>query len=160
MSTLFTKIRPIHPFAARMAPSIVWRRLNTTATRSLRVLDPMSGSGTTIVASRLRGHHAVGFDTDPLAILIARAWASNANPKRLRERANQVLSTALVRYQNLNVGDAYPAGADAETRSFLRFWFDTTNRRQLAALASAISAMSSTNERNLLWCAFSRLIIT
>jgi len=56
--------------------------------------------------------------------------------------------------------DAYPERADEETRVFTRYWFDRTNRRQLAALASAISGVSNRSVRDTLWCAFSRMIIT
>jgi ribosomal protein L11 methylase PrmA len=61
-----------------MASEIVWRKLPERAGR-LRVLDPMAGSGTTLVAARMRGHEAIGFDRDPLAVLIAGAWASDVD---------------------------------------------------------------------------------
>lgn len=79
MNTNDVFLRPIHPFPARMAPSIVQQRLRSK--EKLRVLDPMAGSGTTIVAARLAGHRAVGFDTDPLALVIAEAWSSDVDPK-------------------------------------------------------------------------------
>ena len=39
------KVKPIHPFAARMAPEIAFEALEGLSNNSL-VLDPMSGSGT------------------------------------------------------------------------------------------------------------------
>src|ERR1043166_32695 len=93
MRTDFSNLRPIHPFPARMASSIVWRRLRTMK-EPLRILDPMAGSGTTVVVSRLLGHEALGFDTDPLALLIARAWSSDVNADVLRKAARRVLATA------------------------------------------------------------------
>jgi hypothetical protein len=71
-----------------------------------------------------------------------------------------VLADATKRYRSIRVRDAYPAKADEETRAFVRFWFDPTNRRQLAALSAVISEIKSAAERTLMWCAFSRLIIT
>lgn len=56
--------------------------------------------------------------------------------------------------------DAYPRGASEETKDFVRYWFDVTNRRQLAALAESISRVHEEGVKRLLWCAFSRLIIT
>src|SRR5947209_4834101 len=159
MSKSITTIRPIHPFPARMAPSIALRRLSGRK-GTLRVLDPMVGSGTTAVAARLRGHRAIGFDTDPLALLIAKTWASDIKPKHLRKSAEKVLKEAEKIYKKLHVKDAYPVGADKETKAFIRFWFDATNRRQLAALAGSISKIKESVDRTLLWCAFSRLIIT
>jgi DNA modification methylase len=158
MNTKHLSLRPIHPFPARMAPSIVQQRLKSR--KALRVLDPMAGSGTTIVAARLFGHRALGFDTDPLALLIAKASSSDVDPEHLRSKASKILSEAQKRYRDLSLGDAYPKKADPETRAFIRFWFDPTNRRQLAALSAVILKVKDTTERTFLWCSFSRLIVT
>jgi len=120
----------------------------------------MAGSGTTVVAARLYGHQALGFDTDPLALLIARAWSSDVDLERLRALAAKVLNKARRRYRALSPGTAYPLNADAETRAFIRFWFDSTNRRQLTALSEAMLSVKDPNEKTFLWSSFSRLIIT
>ena len=154
-----SRIRPIHPFPARMAPSIVWESLPDNGKR-LRVLDPMAGSGTTLVSARVKGHQAIGFDTDPLALLIARAWCSDIDPDRLKHRSNLVLERAQRISECLTAEQAYPVHADEETRSFLSFWFDDRNRIQLTSLSRCVSRVHNTREKTLLWCAFSRLIIT
>jgi len=159
MPTKFSQLRPIHPFPARMASSIVWRRLRRV-TKSSRVLDPMAGSGTTVVVSRLLGHRAMGFDTDPLALLIAEAWATDVDRAAITTLAPRILARAVTRSRVIPYRDAYPSGADEETRSFVRYWFDRTNRRQLTALAHEISHIQDRNQRMFFWCAFSRLIIT
>lgn len=148
----------VHPFPARMAPVIALRRLRQP--KSLRVLDPMSGSGTTLVVAKMLGHEAIGFDTDPLAVMIAKAWCQGVNEDNIKARAEAVLASAQRRYRNMPVADAYPMGADEETKAFVRFWFDDTNRRQLACLSRAISAVHDDAERSLLWCVLSRMIIT
>ncbi len=153
------RLRPIHPFPARMASEIVWRKLPERA-RHLRVLDPMAGSGTTLVAARMRGHEAIGFDRDPLAVLIAGAWASDVDVEATEKKAEHVLSRAKERVAKIELRDAYPRGANDETKEFVRYWFDTTNRKQLAALAESIARTHDHQIKRLLWCAFSRLIIT
>ena len=80
----------------------------------MRVVDPMVGSGTTIVTARLNGHQAVGFDTDPLALLIAKAWSSDVDPERLRKLSASTLDDARRRYRCVTVGKAYPQGANKE----------------------------------------------
>ena len=148
----------IHPFPARMAPAIALRRLRQS--RSVRVLDPMSGSGTTLVVAKMLGHEAIGFDTDPLAVMIAKAWCQGVDEEGIKARAEAVLASAQRRYCDMSLADAYPMGADDETKAFVRFWFDDTNRRQLACLSRAISAVHEDAERSLLWCVLSRMIIT
>src|SRR5947199_10754410 len=65
-------LKPLHPFPARMAPAVGWNRL-ARAGSNLTGLDPMAGAGTTpATAQRLR-HKAIAFDSDPLAVEIARA---------------------------------------------------------------------------------------
>ena len=153
------KIKPIHPFPARMASSIVWDSLPSDG-RTLRILDPMAGSGTTLVVARAKGHKAIGYDTDPLAIIIARAWCTDVDSERLAVLAEEVLSRARIIAQSTPPEKAYPYHSDQETRKFIDFWFDKDNQIQLAALARSISQIDSLAERNLLWVAFSRLIIT
>ena len=152
-------VRPVHPFPARMAPLIVWDALPKTGA-PLSILDPMCGSGTTLVCARSRGHHAIGCDTDPLALLIARAWCANAEQESVKRRGAIVLERARSLYDRLTYEDSYPKKADVETRRFIEFWFDPDNRRELTALATCISRVRCSEERTLLWCAFSRMVIT
>lgn len=152
--------RPIHPFPARMAASIPWNELRGASRKPLRVLDPMAGSGTTLVVARALGHESIGFDTDPLAVLLARVWCSDVREVLTACVAERVLELAKQRARHLPLREAYPVDADEETRAFVRYWFDETNRRQLAALALVISEVQKKAIRDVLWCAFSRLIIT
>jgi len=152
-------IRPVHPFPARMAPSIVWDAL-PKAGNPLNILDPMSGSGTTLVCARLSGHRAIGYDTDPLALLIARAWCSEVQPEGLKHCAEIVVERAKALSGRLSSEKSYPRNIDDETRRFIDFWFDPDSRRGLSALATCISRVRSETNRTFLWCAFSRTIIT
>jgi SAM-dependent methyltransferase len=142
-----------------MAPEVVWDELPDHSPR-LRVLDPMAGSGTTLVTAKLRGHKAIGFDRDPLAVLIARAWLTNVTYNIVEAKGKEVLAKARYRARDMKLADAYPRNADKETKAFVRYWFDTTNRVQLTALADSISRLHNPSLRDLMWCAFSRLIIT
>lgn len=118
------------------------------------------GSGTVPTAARELGHQAIGFDTDPLALMLARTWCETIDHSAVRRRAQQVLRRAHERAAELPLADAYPIRASDETRRFVRTWFDATNRRQLAALSRTISGVRDDNVKNVLWCGFSRLIIT
>lgn len=152
-------IRTIHPFPARMASELVWDELPNNSPR-LRVLDPMAGSGTTLVTAKLRGHEAIGFDRDPLAVLIARSWLTTVTKNVVEDKGREILAKARSRARDVKLRDAYPRNADEETKSFVRYWFDPKNRIQLTSLASSISRIHDSSLRDLMWCAFSRLIIT
>ncbi len=150
---------PIHPFPARMAPGIALEALGDNK-RPLRVLDPMVGSGTVLAVAHANGHRAVGVDLDPLAVLLAGVWTRTVDPERASDKALEVLDRAKVAFRTLTSGRAYPESSDKETRKFIRYWFDDYARRQLAALSVVISRVRDDTTRDVLWCGFSRLIIT
>jgi DNA modification methylase len=150
---------PIHPFPARMAPGIALDALGESTT-PLRVLDPMTGSGTVLAVARARGHRAIGVDLDPLAVLLAGVWTRTADSEAVTEKAAEVLDRAKDAARTLPSGSAYPAGSDDDTRKFIRYWFDDYARAQLTALSGAISRVRDDATRDVLWCGFSRLIIT
>ena len=149
---------PVHPFPARMAPGLALDAIAESST-PLRILDPMSGSGTVLAVANSRGHHAVGFDLDPLAVLISRIWTTAIDIEAVQDAAATVLEHARRIFASLPTRDAYPRNADPETRQFTRYWFDEYARRQLGSLATAIERTRDGAIREALWCAFSRLII-
>jgi len=149
---------PVHPFPARMAPGIALDFLEKTG-RPLRVLDPMMGSGTVLAVARSKGHRAIGVDIDPLAVLLSSVWTRAVDVNRVRVKTMQVLKLARGRFKELPRNAAYPWGADDETKRFVRYWFDSYARRQLASLAAEINRVRDRDVREVLWCGFSRLII-
>lgn len=150
---------PIHPFPARMAPGIALEALGESTT-TLRVLDPMTGSGTVLAVARAKGHRAFGLDLDPLAVLLSSVWTRTVDAGRVNDKAAEVLDRAKAAFVPLPSGQAYPVGSDEETREFIRYWFDDYARRQLVALSTAIRRVQDDRIRDALWCGFSRLIIT
>lgn len=150
---------PIHPFPARMAAGIALDALGESKT-PLKVLDPMAGSGTVVAVARANGHKAFGVDIDPLAVLLASVWTRTVDARRVNDKAAEVLDRARIAFTLFPSRLAYPNGSDDETRKFIRYWFDASARRQLAALSVAISRVHDPATRDVLWCGFSRLIIT
>jgi DNA modification methylase len=148
---------PVHPFPARMAPEIVSRIIRSSK-RPLRVLDPMAGSGTVVALAQHSSHKAYGIDIDPLAVLIGQVWTQPIDHRRVRLRAKAILKSAHLAISQLSAASAYPT-TDPETRRFIRYWFDANARKQLTTLAAGISRTRNRQTQNVLWCAFSRLII-
>jgi hypothetical protein len=147
----------VHPFPARMAANIPWEILSPRR-GCLRVLDPMAGSGTSLIVGRAKGHATYGVDSDPLAVLIARVGTADAKVARIEEHGREALRFA----KRIEVPpcQAYPYDADEETREFVRYWFDLEARKQLSALTRAIQNVDDDSSRKFLWCALSRMIIT
>lgn len=148
----------VHPFPARMAPELALRELSRLKDGAV-VLDPMAGSGTVLALAQIQGFQAIGFDVDPLAVIMSKVWTRPVNKSDIYRKAVRVLDRARERMEICTVADAYPTHADDETRSFVRYWFDGYARRQLESLATAIRRLRDEATRDVLWCAFSRLII-
>jgi hypothetical protein len=133
-----------------MAPELALRRLGRIPKKV--VLDPMMGSGTIPVLAAHRGHTAIGFDIDPLALLIARTWGRPLNTNTYITAALEVAAEAS---DSLTVPFN---SSDKETADFIDYWFDEQANIKLAALAAAIQSRQGPLQ-DPLWCAFSRLII-
>jgi RMKL-like, methyltransferase domain len=76
----------IHEYRGKFFPQLVRSLVNIAQlNRSDIVLDPMCGSGTTIVESLLSGHHCLGLDLNPLSVFIAdtKAQILFATPKSI-----------------------------------------------------------------------------
>src|SRR5712664_3883833 len=84
---------PVHPFPARMAPGIALEVMSDID--ESRVLDPMMGSGTVLAMARAQGHHGIGFDIDPLAVLISKVWTTTFDSEEILDEADDVLEGAL-----------------------------------------------------------------
>jgi SAM-dependent methyltransferase len=147
------RLTPIHPFPARMAPEIILESLEALRPGSV-VLDPMSGSGTVLRASVEAGLDAIGFDADPLAVLMARVWTRRL-PFGLADEAEKLVT---------DIQDGAYAIPEwhlscPETLAFARFWFEPQQYRQLSALSSLLILRNDVFA-DALRLALSRVIIT
>lgn len=156
-------MRPIHPFPARMAPDLVLERLRDIGEKR-RVLDPMAGSGVVLRQAIELGHEAFGFDLDPLAVLMARVWTtpvSDANVDRWASRVIREARTIDSRAVRLDWIDT-----EEETRSFVDYWFGSSQRDDLRRIAFVLSRFGRGDGKadaaslDLIRLALSRIIVT
>lgn len=150
------RLLPPHPFPARMAPEIALRAVKNSPYAGT-VLDPMCGSGTVLKAAVLSGRPAVGFDVDPLAVLMSRVWTSDVSADQMITLGNDVLAEA----SSLDPSDCpLPwIDADPETSDFIGYWFDEPQERDLRRLAYVLKDMTG-SVADAVRLALSRLIIT
>ena len=69
----------IHRYPAKMLNQIPYAILPFYAKKGDTILDCFCGSGTTLMQARLFGMHAIGFDINPIAVLISRVKANTFN---------------------------------------------------------------------------------
>ncbi len=137
----------LHAFAAKSPPALARWAISTYTKSGDVVLDPMAGSGTTILEAMLLGRHGIGYDLDPLARLISRAKTALINPTSLRARGRKLIAAARVETE------WRPSGIDVDG------WFRPEVQRDLAGLVAALCAEPADEIRDVLASLVSSLII-
>jgi DNA modification methylase len=147
-----------------MAPELALEKLQDLNQKGL-VLDPMAGSGTVLRQATALGHRAVGFDMDPLAVLMTRVWTTAVDEKlvdSMAERVSKRIEATLPGEARLPWMDD-----DAETLAFVDYWFAEPQKGDLRRIAFVLDEFSrelvDPTEQlaiDLLRIALSRLIIT
>lgn len=153
-------MKAIHPFPARMAPDTICKLLEGLP-RGAVILDPMCGSGVVVRRATEMGLRGIGFDIDPLAVLMSRVWTSKKSGAEAISAASHITTQAkLLRLANVRLPWIDRC---QETQQFLKYWFASPQRRQLRKLSFLITYRTPDlppQVRECLWLALSRIIIT
>jgi hypothetical protein len=102
------------------------------------LFDPFVGSGTTLSAAMSLGRDFVGWDINPLAVLISRVKAGPLHIGAFADAAKRV-------------GEVRTALAPDERFENWRYWFTDEVARALTALRQAIAAEPNPSTRRFLW---------
>lgn len=146
--------RTLHGFPAKMAPDVVSSALSELPPGQT-ILDPMCGSGTVLTEAQGNGQRALGFDMDPLAVLISRVATTPLDVEMLQRRGDEVRRRAERKLASLDVQKAF----DSRTRKFIEYWFTEDAALQLLALSEAIGGVRDLELRRALYVAMSGMII-
>jgi hypothetical protein len=149
----------LHPFPARMPFCVADQLIKGTTLPGAVVLDPMAGSGTTLLAACNNGLKSFGFDRDPLAVLISRTLTQCYDSQQIDELKNSILDRAVswIKKKDLRFLRSQLPKKDQE---FIKFWFPNYCQKELFALSAAIKKERNKSDRDLAWVIFSSLIIS
>jgi len=152
----------IHPFPAKFPPQLPRLFIENLTYPNDVVLDPMAGSGTTILEAYLFGRRAIGLDIDPLALRIISAKVCPVN-------AEQVLNTMHVLCRRVEQDlkednnlflNAFRSYFDKDTLDFITYWFSPEVYKTLFYLKREIEKIEEDKLRLFFEIAFSSVIIT
>lgn len=151
-----------HAFPAKFPPPLPDRFIRGLTAPGDTVLDPMMGSGTTIVEAFLAQRRCIGTDIDPLALLIARVKTTPLEIETLRQELHRTVENANrhVAMQASQILTAIHARWDKKTAEFVDYWFAAETQIELAALLLEIEAIDDPAIRDFFTLAFSACIIT
>jgi hypothetical protein len=161
-STLYAT-HGLHAYAAKCPPPLVRYGLQYYSKPSDLILDPMVGSGTALVESRLMGRNAVGYEIDPLARLIAQVKSKEIGEDEIERAQLHVARRAasdLALLRSSRVPASVRARAIPPDFPNRDYWFDPDVATALTILSHHIGEVKTTNKvRDFLWVAFSSLIL-
>ena len=150
-----------HPFPAKFPPQLPEFLIKSLSAPGDVVLDPMLGSGTTLVEALRLGRRAIGCDIDPLARMIAAAKLMPIDPLDAMQIGLSVLSAAK--------SDCWEDGArlrrdlqlrfDRKTADFIDYWFLPQHQLELFSILQRIEELPQSSTQEFLKVVFSSIII-
>lgn len=133
----------LHEYRGKFFPQLVRALINVAGVPAGGVvLDPMCGSGTTLVEARCSGMRGYGIDMNPLSVFVsdAKCDALGLAPAALVQAYDQLL-TELHNRPNWEVlRQSSRASGD---RDYLERWFDRSVLRELECVDCAIGRLAS-----------------
>ncbi len=151
-----------HSFPAKFPPQLPRKFINALTREGDVVLDPMMGSGTTILEAYLLDRRAIGFDIDPLAWLLSQVKVCPLDPTEARRTGHLIVERARVELTHYRAGlvDRLEQRWNGKTREFVDYWFARESQIELLALVEAIAEISDSGLRSFYELALSAIIIT
>lgn len=150
-----------HPFPAKFPPQLPGLFIEELTRPGDLVLDPMMGSGTTLVEAARRERRAAGCDIDPLALLIAGAKLAPIPVVKAVEIGFGVIESAKAKLARARaeVAEELDGLFDPSSRAFVDYWFQPETQLELMALLGEIRNIRPTKTRRFFEVAFSATII-
>ena len=137
----------IHAFAAKFPPQLPATFIERLTAPGDVVLDPMMGSGTTLVESVIRGRKAIGLDLDPLSIKQCKAKTKPIDDVELLNRLSAgIVASAYDVLATPELAAGLSDRFDNPTKDFVDYWFTDRTQRELEALLRSIELATDTIE--------------
>jgi len=154
----------LHSYAAKCPPQLVRYGIENYSQIGTTILDPMVGSGTTLVEARLLGRNAIGFDIDPMACLIAQVKCRELSDTAIEIAYNTIIKMTLKdlsKFENRNKPQELSDKIILPEFFNRDYWFSSRVSTTLAILSSVINNVEISEElRDFFWVAFSSIILT
>lgn len=151
----------LHSFAAKFPPQLPGTFIRGLTNPGDIVLDPMMGSGTTVVEALLQGRQGIGLDIDPLALHLGRAKTMKIDRHRVRNSISTVLTKAnRLLEEKSRIDEILLQFFDHQTKTFVDYWFLPEIQRELMALVLAMKEVTDLACRRFLELTLSSIIVT
>ena len=151
-----------HSFPAKFPPQIPQMFISEFSSPGDVVLDPMMGSGTTILEAYLANRQAIGVDIDPLSLLVSKVKVTPINLQDVKILGDFILNQAAltIRDERQRIQGVLENRWDLKTKQFVEYWFAPQTQLELQALVEQIDRIEDLDLKRFFVVAFSSIIIT
>jgi DNA modification methylase len=150
-----------HAFAAKFPPQLPRLFIENLTQKGDIVLDPMMGSGTSIVEGMLTGRSAIGFDIDPLAVSITKIKTTPISKVEIEKGYLELKDNLNHIYRDSPIiEETLESRFDPDTKKFIDYWFLKITQKEIMTLVLAIEDVTGENLKNFFKLIFSSIIIT
>ena len=156
-----------HPYSAKYIPQIPNYLIKNFSEKNDLILDNFTGSGTTLIESKILGRNALGVDVNPLACLISKVKTTNLQNSELKEISTistSIRQDILVIQGNLtlpNFEDRRMTIDDSHINQLhphITKWFHKNVICELLVIKNKIDSLESKDIRDFLLVAFSSIL--
>lgn len=136
-------VHRLHPYLGKFIPQLVEVFLRRYFCPGQTVLDPFSGSGTTLVQANELGINAIGFDISAFNVLLAKAKTKHYDLRKLRREVFDILEKSQhatrLELRQLSLWDTGGNSNLVSSESdYLQRWFAPTALQELLAYRNLI----------------------
>lgn len=151
-----------HSFPAKFPPQLPHKFIKSLTASGDLVLDPMMGSGTTVLEAFLMGRQGIGFDIDPLALMLTKTKITPLDTRRVAQLGREILerATFAAKERRNEIEGLLEKRWDSETHKFVDYWFARETQLDLLALMIEIEQIDNSSFRAFFELVFSAIIIT
>jgi DNA modification methylase len=153
----------LHPYPAKFIPHIPRALIKQYAQAPSTVLDPMCGSGTTVLEASLVGHTAIGLDLNPIAVLVSRSKTTTLSTTGftvLKDLVEQLLSDGQRFSTDVSILERLVAVSEIPDFPNRALWFSDTVSCELVYIKRLISEITDPEARAVALCAFSAILVS
>ena len=155
----------VHRYSGKFIPQIAGRAIDLLTKPGDLVLDPFCGSGTTLLEAAIRGRHSIGYDLNPLAVLITQVKITpveSSQLQHLRETMRKVVASIGSNSDLPLFSDLAPVselqGRGIGFGEWFTKWFQPHVLVDLRGLYSAIEALENLKLQRIALVAFSNIL--
>jgi len=143
----------IHPYPAKFIPQIPARIISDCSNERHTILDPFCGSGTALLEARRRGRDSIGFDINPIAVLISKVKTTTLSKEELHA-IDLTCSRIASKFRSNDYSEIWMPDIPR-----MKHWFRDDISKDLGLIAGELRRLDDPKVKNLLEVALSSVIV-